>query len=86
MVEPDHPEVDKRHGKGEELRPLVYQRGSEFSIADFGSAELDDQEGDRDCKHGVAERLDPHARDPPALSGFSWTIHSRSNLTPGSPT
>jgi hypothetical protein len=61
VVEPDHPDVDERDGEGEVLWPLVQQRRSEFSIADFGSANLDDQEGNRDREDGVTERLDPHA-------------------------
>jgi hypothetical protein len=76
VVEPDHPDVEERRGEGEVLGPLVQERRPEAPIVDFGPADLDDQEGDRDPEHAVAERLDPRARHRPALASLGRAVHA----------
>jgi hypothetical protein len=61
VVEPDHPDVEERDGEGEVLGPVAQKLLSKIPVTDFRSTYLEDQEGDDDREHSVAESLDPRA-------------------------
>jgi hypothetical protein len=61
MVEPDHPDMEKRETVGEGAGPGMDERAAEFPGLDYRAMDFDREQGDDDRKHGIAERFNVRA-------------------------
>ena len=72
VVEPDDADVDEGDGEGAVVGPPFEQARPELGLVERWPVDLENEEGDRDSEHGVAEGLDASALGQPTVPCDGW--------------